>query len=83
MELGVQPSATLPNTYRLRIENNEIYMVYGSGNTETLTKLTRWYTSDGKSSFDVNTLVTQQEMAITPFRFIKNDDGSLSFRKVE
>ncbi len=83
MELGVQPSDTLPNTYRLRIENNEIYMVYGSGDTTSLTKLTRWYTSDGKSSFDVNTLVTQQEMAIEPFRFIKNDDGSLSFRKVE
>ena len=83
IELGVQPSASIPQTYRLRIENNEIYMVYGSGNTDTLTKLTRWYTSDGKSSFDVNTLVTQQEMAIKPFRFIKNDDGSLSFRKVE
>lgn len=83
IELGVQPSANIPQTYRLRIENNEIYMVYGSGNTDTLTKLTRWYTSDGKSSFDVNTLVTQQEMAIKPFRFIKNDDGSLSFRKVE
>lgn len=83
MELGVQPSASIPNTYRLRIENDEIYMVYGSGETETLTKLTSWSTKNGKSNFEVNTLVTQQEMAIEPFRFIKNDDGSLSFRKVE
>lgn len=83
MELGVQPSASIPNTYRLRIENDEIYMVYGSGETEALTKLTSWSTKNGKSNFEVNTLVTQQEMAIEPFRFIKNDDGSLSFRKVE
>lgn len=83
IELGVQPNESIPNTYRLRIENDEIYMVYGSGETETLTKLTSWSTKNGKSNFEVNTLVTQQEMAIEPFRFIKNDDGSLSFRKVE
>lgn len=83
IELGVQPSASVPQTYRLRIENDEIYMVYGSGDSEDLLPLTRWYSKDGKSSFEVNTLLTQQEMAIEPFRFIKNDDGSLSFRKVE
>lgn len=83
LELGVQPSQSVPQTYRLRIENDEIYMVYGSGNSEDLLPLTRWYSKDGKSSFEVNTLLTQQEMAIEPFRFIKNDDGSLSFRKVE
>lgn len=83
LELGVQPSSSIPQTYRLRIENDEIYMVYGSGDSEDLLPLTRWYSKDGKSSFEVNTLLTQQEMAIEPFRFIKNDDGSLSFRKVE
>jgi len=83
LELGVQPNASIPQTYRLRIENDEIYMVYGSGDSEDLLPLTRWYSKDGKSSFEVNTLLTQQEMAIEPFRFIKNDDGSLSFRKVE
>lgn len=85
IELGRQPDPNnnLPNTYRLRIENNEIYMVYGDGDTESLTKLTRWFTEDGNSSLVVNSLLTQQEMAINPFKFIKNSDGSLSFRKVE
>ena len=85
IELGRQPDPdnNLPNTYRLRIENNEIYMVYGDGDTESLTKLTRWFTENGNSSLVVNSLLTQQEMAINPFKFIKNSDGSLSFRKVE
>lgn len=83
IELGVEPTADVPETYRLRISNNEIYMVYGSGDSENLTKLTNWYTKDGKSALEVNSLLTQQEMAIQPFSYIKNDDGSLSFRKVE
>ena len=58
-------------------------MVYGDKETESLTKLTRWFTEDGNSSLIVNSLLTQQEMAINPFKFIKNSDGSLSFRKVE
>ena len=83
IELGRQPDENTPYTYRLRIENNEIYMVYGDQDTTSLTKLTRWFTEDGNSSLVVNSLLTQQEMAINPFKFIKNDDGSLSFRKIE
>jgi hypothetical protein len=83
LELGVQPTPDIPKTYRLRIENDKIYMVYGSGDSDSLIPLTKWYTKDGKSGFEVNTLITQQEMAIEPFRFIKNSDGSISFRKVD
>lgn len=83
IELGVEPTASIPETYRLRISNNEIYMVYGSGDSAQLQKLTSWYTKDGKSALEVNSLLTQQEMAIKPFSYIKNDDGSLSFRKIE
>lgn len=83
IELGVEPTGDIQETYRLRMTNNEIYMVYGAGDSTKLEKLTKWYTKDGQSALEVNSLLTQQEMAIKPFSYIKNDDGSLSFRKVE
>ena len=82
IELGVEPTGDIQETYRLRMTNNEIYMVYGAGDSTKLEKLTKWYTKDGQSALEVNSLLTQQEMAIKPFSYIKNDDGSLSFRKV-
>lgn len=82
IELGVEPTGDIQETYRLRMTNNEIYMVYGAGDSTKLKKLTKWYTKDGRSALEVNSLLTQQEMAIKPFSYIKNDDGSLSFRKV-